>query len=128
MLPRNILAVLEDMPSLHPTIDHLCELLPRLQARYYSIASSCKVYSTMVSICAMVVEFRPAQGGVSREWPPLAEGQGGGDGQRPQAHCAHVRPQVPVPAALQASNPVVMIWGPAQASPPSWASLQSEAG
>ena len=40
---RNILAVLEDMPSLKPPIDHLCELLPRLQARYYSIASSSKV-------------------------------------------------------------------------------------
>ena len=40
---RNILAILEDMPSLKPPIDHLCELLPRLQARYYSIASSSKV-------------------------------------------------------------------------------------
>lgn len=40
---RNILAILEDMPSLRPPIDHLCELLPRLQARYYSIASSSKV-------------------------------------------------------------------------------------
>lgn len=40
---RNILAILQDMPSLHPPIDHLCELLPRLQARYYSIASSSKV-------------------------------------------------------------------------------------
>lgn len=40
---RNILAILEDLPSLRPPIDHLCELLPRLQARYYSIASSSKV-------------------------------------------------------------------------------------
>lgn len=40
---RNITAILEDMPSLRPPIDHLCELLPRLQARYYSIASSSKV-------------------------------------------------------------------------------------
>ncbi len=40
---RNILAILEDFPSLRPPIDHLCELLPRLQARYYSIASSSKV-------------------------------------------------------------------------------------
>lgn len=42
---RNILAILQDMPSLRPPIDHLCELLPRLQARYYSIASSSKVSS-----------------------------------------------------------------------------------
>ncbi|XP_073778870.1 P450 (cytochrome) oxidoreductase b isoform X3 [Danio rerio] len=40
---RNIVAILEDLPSLRPPIDHLCELLPRLQARYYSISSSSKV-------------------------------------------------------------------------------------
>lgn len=40
---RNILSILEGLPSLQPPIDHLCELLPRLQARYYSIASSGKV-------------------------------------------------------------------------------------
>jgi hypothetical protein len=40
---RHILAVLQDYPSLRPPIDHLCELLPRLQARYYSIASCPKV-------------------------------------------------------------------------------------
>uniref|UniRef100_A0A8K9X954 NADPH--hemoprotein reductase n=1 Tax=Oncorhynchus mykiss TaxID=8022 RepID=A0A8K9X954_ONCMY len=61
----NILAVLEDMPSLHPTIDHLCELLPRLQARYYSIASS-------GDICAVVVEFQTSTGrsfkGVATNW------------------------------------------------------------
>lgn len=45
---RSILAILEDMPSLRPPIDHLCELLPRLQARYYSIASSSKVTSCFV--------------------------------------------------------------------------------
>lgn len=40
---RNITAILEDLPSVKPPIDHLCELLPRLQARYYSISSSPKV-------------------------------------------------------------------------------------
>jgi sulfite reductase alpha subunit-like flavoprotein len=40
---RTVLHVLEDLPSVKPTIDHLCELLPRLQARYYSISSSPKV-------------------------------------------------------------------------------------
>lgn len=43
---RHILAILQDYPSLRPPIDHLCELLPRLQARYYSIASSSKVKGT----------------------------------------------------------------------------------
>ncbi|NXD25968.1 NCPR reductase, partial [Spelaeornis formosus] len=48
---RNILAILQDMPSLRPPIDHLCELLPRLQARYYSIASSSKVEGTTLFCC-----------------------------------------------------------------------------
>ncbi|CAG5125401.1 unnamed protein product, partial [Candidula unifasciata] len=39
---RDILAILEDIPSLKPPIDHLCELLPRLQPRFYSISSSPK--------------------------------------------------------------------------------------
>jgi len=40
---RNIVHILEDIPSLKPPLDHLCELLPRLQCRYYSISSSPKV-------------------------------------------------------------------------------------
>lgn len=52
---RNILAILEDMPSLRPPIDHLCELLPRLQARYYSIASSSKVIPS--SKCRLQIVF-----------------------------------------------------------------------
>lgn len=40
---RNIVHILEDLPSCRPPIDHLCELLPRLQPRYYSISSSAKV-------------------------------------------------------------------------------------
>ncbi|XP_043909715.1 NADPH--cytochrome P450 reductase [Protopterus annectens] len=55
---RNILAILEDLPSLHPPVDHLCELLPRLQARYYSIASSSKVHPNSIHICAVVVEYK----------------------------------------------------------------------
>ncbi|MGH0136114.1 UNVERIFIED_CONTAM: hypothetical protein FKN15_010896 [Acipenser sinensis] len=69
---RNILAVLQDMPSLRPPIDHLCELLPRLQARYYSIASSSKVHSNSVHICAVVVEYETKTGrtnkGVATNW------------------------------------------------------------
>jgi NADPH-ferrihemoprotein reductase len=39
----NIVHILEDIPSCRPPIDHICELLPRLQPRYYSISSSSKV-------------------------------------------------------------------------------------
>uniref|UniRef100_A0A8C9Z5T8 NADPH--cytochrome P450 reductase n=1 Tax=Sander lucioperca TaxID=283035 RepID=A0A8C9Z5T8_SANLU len=69
---RNILAILEDMPSLRPPVDHLCELLPRLQARYYSIASSSKVHPNSIHICAVVVEYETATGrinkGVATNW------------------------------------------------------------
>lgn len=40
---RNIVHILEDVKSCKPPIDHVCELLPRLQPRYYSISSSAKV-------------------------------------------------------------------------------------
>uniref|UniRef100_A0A3Q2NS41 NADPH--hemoprotein reductase n=1 Tax=Fundulus heteroclitus TaxID=8078 RepID=A0A3Q2NS41_FUNHE len=69
---RNIRAILEDMPSLKPPIDHLCELLPRLQARYYSIASSSKVHPNSIHICAVVVEYETKTGrvnkGVATNW------------------------------------------------------------
>ncbi|TRY57975.1 hypothetical protein DNTS_027331, partial [Danionella cerebrum] len=69
---RNILAILEDLPSLRPPIDHLCELLPRLQARYYSISSSSKVHPNSIHICAVVVEYNTSTGrinkGVATNW------------------------------------------------------------
>ncbi|XP_027717482.1 NADPH--cytochrome P450 reductase [Vombatus ursinus] len=69
---RNILAILQDYPSLRPPIDHLCELLPRLQARYYSIASSSKVHTNSIHICAVVVEYKTKAGrvnkGVATNW------------------------------------------------------------
>ncbi|XP_060114845.1 NADPH--cytochrome P450 reductase [Heteronotia binoei] len=69
---RNILAILQDIPSLRPPIDHLCELLPRLQARYYSIASTSKVQPNSIHICAVVVEYETKTGrvnkGVATNW------------------------------------------------------------
>lgn len=54
---RNILAILEDIPSLNPPLDHLLELLPKLQARLYSISSSPKVHPDSISITAVLVEY-----------------------------------------------------------------------
>lgn len=54
---RNIIHVLEDLPSCKPAIDHLCELLPRLQCRYYSISSSSKVSSSQKKIKYKSNEF-----------------------------------------------------------------------
>ena len=42
---RHLVHILEDLPTCRPPIDHLLELLPRLQPRFYSIASSSKVGS-----------------------------------------------------------------------------------
>lgn len=47
---RNIIQILEDLPSCKPPLDHLCELLPRLQARYYSISSTPKVIMKFISV------------------------------------------------------------------------------
>uniref|UniRef100_A0A8C0SLH5 NADPH--hemoprotein reductase n=1 Tax=Canis lupus familiaris TaxID=9615 RepID=A0A8C0SLH5_CANLF len=60
---RHILAILQDYPSLRPPIDHLCELLPRLQARYYSIASSSKVRGSWLERAGPV--------GCPKLWPQL---------------------------------------------------------
>ena len=42
--------MLEDLTSFQPPLDHLMELLPRLQARYYSISSSSKVQCIDISL------------------------------------------------------------------------------
>ena len=53
---RTIYQILEDLPELNNIpIDHLMELLPRLQPRYYSICSSPKVDANRVGICAILV-------------------------------------------------------------------------
>ncbi|KAL0132349.1 hypothetical protein PUN28_000258 [Cardiocondyla obscurior] len=69
---RNIVHILEDIPSLKPPLDHLCEILPRLQCRYYSISSSPKLYPTSVHITAVVVEYKTPTGrinkGVTTSW------------------------------------------------------------
>lgn len=69
---RNIVHVLEDLPSCRPALDHLCELLPRLQPRYYSISSSPKLYPNTVHITAVLVEYDTPTGrhnkGVATTW------------------------------------------------------------
>lgn len=59
---RNIVHILEDLPSVKPSLDHLCELLPRLQCRYYSISSSPKVYPKSVHITAVLVDYTTPTG------------------------------------------------------------------
>lgn len=69
---RNIVHILEDIPSCKPPLDHLCELLPRLQPRYYSISSSPKLHPETVHITAVVVQYKTPTGrinkGVTTTW------------------------------------------------------------
>lgn len=54
---RSIIHIIEDLPSLKPPLDHILELLPRLQARYYSISSSPKIYPTSIHVTAVLVDY-----------------------------------------------------------------------
>nr|CAG4643053.1 EOG090X027R [Ilyocryptus agilis] len=69
---RSLLHVLEDMPSCKPPLDLVCELLTRLQARYYSISSSSKLYPENVHVTAVLVNYTTPTGrvnnGVATTW------------------------------------------------------------
>jgi len=69
---RHLQHILEDLPTCKPPVDHLLELLPRLQPRFYSIASSAKVCPTSVHVCGVVVEYSTPTGrtnkGVATTW------------------------------------------------------------
>lgn len=69
---RTVAEILEDRPNLHAPVDLMLELLPRLQCRYYSIASSAKVHSNTIHICASLVEYQTPLGrfaqGVTTGW------------------------------------------------------------
>lgn len=69
---HDILSILENMKSLKPPIDHVLELLPRLQARYYSISSSPKLFPNTIHITCTVIEYKTKDGrtckGVNTNW------------------------------------------------------------
>ncbi|XP_030632713.1 P450 (cytochrome) oxidoreductase b [Chanos chanos] len=123
---RNILAILEDFPSLRPPIDHLCELLPRLQARYYSIASSSKVHPNSIHICAVVVEYQTKTGrtnkGVATHW--LKNKMPTDNGHKATVPMYIRKSQFRLP--FKASNPVIMI-GPGTGIAPFMGFIQERA-
>uniref|UniRef100_A0A3Q1FKK0 NADPH--hemoprotein reductase n=1 Tax=Acanthochromis polyacanthus TaxID=80966 RepID=A0A3Q1FKK0_9TELE len=106
---RSIIHILEDMPSLRPPIDHLCELMPRLQARYYSIASSSKVHPNSIHICAVVVEYKTKTGrtnkGVATNW--LKNKLVTDNGHKSTVPMFIRKSQFRLP--FKATNPVIMI-------------------
>lgn len=54
---RSIVHILEDLPSCKPPLDHLLELMPRLQSRFYSISSSPKLHTDSVHVTAVMIEY-----------------------------------------------------------------------
>merc|ERR1712098_722824 len=109
---RHITHILEDMKSCKPPIDHVLELLPRLQPRFYSIASSAKVHPTSVHICGVVAEYQTPTGrvnkGVATTWlqnkVPTGEGE---DMAYPKVPVYVRRSQFRLPNRPQ--TPVIMI-------------------
>ena len=69
---RHITHILEDLPHCKPAIDHLLELLPRLQVRFYSISSSNRVHKESIHVTAVVIEYETKTGrqnnGVCTKW------------------------------------------------------------
>ncbi len=54
---RSLLHILEDLPSCKPSLDLVCELLTRLQSRYYSISSSSKVTNSFLLFIVNVLDL-----------------------------------------------------------------------
>ncbi|KAI2795909.1 hypothetical protein BLOT_016382 [Blomia tropicalis] len=106
---RSIVHVLEDMNTAKPPIDHLLELLPRLQSRYYSISSSPKLYPESIHITAVVVEYETMTGrtnrGVATTW--LKKKQPSESSLPPIAPVFIRRSQFRLPAKPQV--PIIMI-------------------
>nr|6J79_A Chain A, Heme oxygenase 1,NADPH--cytochrome P450 reductase [Rattus norvegicus]6J79_B Chain B, Heme oxygenase 1,NADPH--cytochrome P450 reductase [Rattus norvegicus] len=124
---RHILAILQDYPSLRPPIDHLCELLPRLQARYYSIASSSKVHPNSVHICAVAVEYEAKSGrvnkGVATSWLRAKE-PAGENGGRALVPMFVRKSQFRLP--FKSTTPVIMV-GPGTGIAPFMGFIQERA-
>lgn len=69
---RSIVHVLEDLPSVKIPLDHLLELLPRLNSRFYSISSSNKMYPKSIHVTAVYIEYNTPTNrlvkGVATSW------------------------------------------------------------
>ncbi|KAL8614018.1 hypothetical protein ACOMHN_023253 [Nucella lapillus] len=105
---RNILAILEDLPSLLPPLDHLLELLPRLQARLYSISSSPRVQPDTICVTAVLLEYTTPTGrqtkGVATSWLKSKQSD---NGQCPRVPIYVRKSQFRLP--FKPATPVIMI-------------------
>lgn len=123
---RNIVHILEDIKSCKPPLDHVCELLPRLQPRFYSISSSPKLHPETVHITAVVVQYKTPTGrvnrGVATTWLATHKPEPG-----------HPLPKVPVyirksqfRLPVQPQTPIIMV-GPGTGLAPFRGFLQERA-
>lgn len=123
---RNIVHILEDIKSCKPPLDHLCELLPRLQPRYYSISSSPKLYPEMVHVTAVVVKYKTPTGrvnkGVTTTW--LADNKPEPGKPFPRVPVYIRKSQFRLP--LQSQTPILMV-GPGTGLAPFRGFLQERA-
>lgn len=105
---RNIVSILEDLPSVKPPLDHILELLPRLQCRYYSISSASKMHPKRIHVTAVVVDWMTRIGrqqkGVATTW--LKEKvPSDGDVARVPIFVRHTQFRLPT----KATTPVIMV-------------------
>ncbi|KAL0842116.1 hypothetical protein ABMA28_014295 [Loxostege sticticalis] len=123
---RNIVHILEDIPSCKPPLDHLCELLPRLQPRYYSISSSPKLHPETVHITAVVVEYKTSTGrvnkGVATTWLAKHKPEPGKPLPRVPVYIRKSQFRLP----LQPQTPIIMV-GPGTGLAPFRGFLQERA-
>ncbi|CAG4989605.1 unnamed protein product [Parnassius apollo] len=123
---RNIVHILEDLKSCKPPIDHICELLPRLQPRYYSISSSPKLHPETVHITAVVVEYKTPTGrtnkGVATTWLAKHKPEPGKPLPRVPVYIRKSQFRLP----LQTQTPILMV-GPGTGLAPFRGFLQERA-
>ncbi|KAG6442564.1 hypothetical protein O3G_MSEX002457 [Manduca sexta] len=123
---RNIVHILEDLPSCKPPMDHICELLPRLQPRYYSISSSPKLHPETVHITAVVVQYKTPTGrvnkGVATTWLAQHKPEEGKPLPRVPVYIRKSQFRLP----MQPQTPIIMV-GPGTGLAPFRGFLQERA-
>lgn len=123
---RNIVHILEDIASCKPPLDHICELLPRLQPRYYSISSSPKLHPETVHITAVVVQYKTPTGrvnkGVATTWLAQHKPEPGKPLPRVPVYIRKSQFRLP----MQTHTPIVMV-GPGTGLAPFRGFLQERA-
>ncbi|XP_026757626.2 NADPH--cytochrome P450 reductase isoform X2 [Galleria mellonella] len=123
---RNIVHILEDIKSCKPPLDHICELLPRLQPRFYSISSSPKLHPETVHVTAVVVQYKTPTGrvnkGVATTW--LAKHRPEDGKPLPRVPIYIRKSQFRLP--LQPQTPIIMV-GPGTGFAPFRGFLQERA-